>query len=167
LASGLGAASADAFFGTIAALGLTLVANFLAEQQNWLSLIGGGYLLYLGFTTFRSKPAERSAEAKGKGLLGAYTSTLFLTLTNPLTIFAFAAIFAGVGAAAGTGGSIGALLVVAGVFLGSSTWWLILVTLTSVFRSRFNTTGLQWVNRLSGVVIIGFASVILYGLIAK
>jgi len=167
LASGLGAASADAFFGTIAALGLTLVANFLAEQQAWLSLIGGGYLLYLGFTTFRSKPAERSAEAKGKGLLGAYTSTLFLTLTNPLTIFAFAAIFAGVGAGAGTGGSIGALLVVAGVFLGSSTWWLILVTLTSVFRSRFNTTGLQWVNRLSGIVIIGFASVILYGLIAS
>ncbi len=167
LASGLGAASADAFFGTIAALGLTLVANFLAEQQTWLSLIGGGYLLYLGVTTFRSRPAERSAEAQGKGLLGAYTSTLFLTLTNPLTIFAFAAIFAGVGAGAGTGGSIGALLVVAGVFLGSSTWWLILVTLTSVLRSRFNTTGLQWVNRLSGVVIIGFAVVILYGLVAN
>lgn len=164
LASGLGAASADAFFGTIAALGLTLVANFLAEQQTWLSLIGGGYLLYLGVTTFRSRPAERSAEAKGQGLLGAYTSTLFLTLTNPLTIFAFAAIFAGVGAGVGSGGTIGALLVVAGVFIGSSAWWLILVTFTSVFRSRLNTTGLQWVNRLSGLIIIGFAVVILYGL---
>lgn len=166
LASGLGAASADAFFGTIAALGLTLVANFLADQQVWLRLIGGGYLLYLGYTTFRSKPAERSAEAKGRGLLGAYTSTLFLTLTNPLTIFAFAAIFAGVGAGVGAGGALGALLVVAGVFTGSCAWWLILVTLTSVFRSRFNTTGLRWVNRLSGSVIIGFAIVILYGLTA-
>lgn len=164
LASGLGAASADALFGTIAALGLTLVANFLTEQQTWLRLIGGGYLLYLGFTTFRSKPADRSAEAKGTGLLGAYTSTLFLTLTNPLTIFAFAAIFAGVGAGVGSGGTIGALLVVAGVFAGSSAWWLILVTLTSVFRSRLNTTGLQWVNRVSGLVIAGFAIVILYGL---
>lgn len=163
LASGLGAASADALFGTIAALGLTLVANFLTEQQAWLRLIGGGYLLYLGFTTFRSKPADRSAEAKGTGLLGAYTSTLFLTLTNPLTIFAFAAIFAGVGAGVGSGGTIGALLVVAGVFAGSSAWWLILVTLTSVFRSRLNTTGLQWVNRVSGLVIAGFAIVILYG----
>src|SRR6266511_1146132 len=65
LASGLGAASADACFGLIAALGLTLVANFLAAQEMWLRLIGGGYLLYLGVTTFRSKPAERSAEASG------------------------------------------------------------------------------------------------------
>jgi threonine/homoserine/homoserine lactone efflux protein len=99
-------------------------------------------------------------------LLGAYTSTLFLTLTNPLTIFAFAAIFAGVGAGVGAGGAIGALLVVAGVFTGSIGWWLILVTLTSVFRARFNTTGLHWVNRLSGIVIVGFAVVILYGIIA-
>jgi threonine/homoserine/homoserine lactone efflux protein len=167
LISGLGAASADAFFGTIAALGLTLVANFLADQQLWLRLIGGGYLLYLGVTTFRSKPADRSAEVKGRGLLGAYTSTLFLTLTNPLTIFAFAAIIAGVGTGTGTAGTIGALLVVAGVFSGSSLWWLILVTLTSVFRSRFNATGLQWVNRASGIVIGGFAIVILYGIIAN
>jgi threonine/homoserine/homoserine lactone efflux protein len=166
LVSGLGAASADAFFGTIAALGLTLVANFLANQQVWLRLIGGGYLLYLGYTTFRSKPAERSAEANGRGLIGAYTSTLFLTLTNPLTIFAFAAIFAGIGAGVGAEGALGALLVVAGVFAGSSAWWLILVTLTSVFRSRFNATSLQWVNRLSGIVIIGFAVVILYGIVA-
>ena len=163
LASGLGAASADAFFGTIAALGLTLVANFLADQQMWLRLIGGGYLLYLGFTTFCSKPAARSAEAKGHGLIGAYTSTLFLTLTNPVTILAFAAIFAGVGAGVGTSGLSGALLVVAGVFTGSSAWWLILVTLTSVFRSRVNATGWQWVNRLSGIIIAGFAIVILSG----
>ena len=166
LASGLGAASADAFFGTIAALGLTLVANFLADQQTWLRLIGGGYLLHLGYTTFRSRPAERSAEARGRGLIGAYTSTLFLTLTNPLTILAFAAIFAGAGAGVGTGGLLGAQWVVAGVFAGSSGWWLILVTLTGVFRSRFNTTGLQWVNRLSGIIIVGFAGVILYGLLA-
>ncbi len=99
-------------------------------------------------------------------MIGAYTSTLFLTLTNPLTIFAFAAIIAGVGTGTGAGGAIGALLVVAGVFSGSSAWWLILVMLTSVFRSRFNATGLQWVNRLSGIVIVGFAVVILYGLIA-
>lgn len=169
LASGLGAASADAFFGTIAALGLTLVANFLTEQQMWLRLIGGGYLLYLGFATFRSRPADRAVEVYGRGagqrgLIGAYASTLFLTLTNPLTILAFAAIFAGVGAGVGTSGAIGALLVVAGVFAGSSAWWLILVTLTSVFRTRFNTTSLQWVNRLSGIVIVGFAVVILYGI---
>jgi threonine/homoserine/homoserine lactone efflux protein len=166
LVSGLGAATADGFYGTIAALGLTLVSSFLAEQANWLRLIGGAYLCYLGIKTFRSRPAERAAEAKGRGLLGAYTSTLFLTLTNPLTIFAFAAIFAGVGAEAAAGNTLGALNVVLGVFLGSAAWWLILVTLTSLFRSRLTTGGLVWVNRVSGIIILGFGAVMLYGLIA-
>ncbi len=164
--SGLGAATADGFYGTLAALGLTLVSSFLLDQANWLRLIGGAYLCYLGVKTFRSQPAQKAAEAKGRGLLGAYTSTLFLTLTNPLTIFAFAAIFAGVGAEAAAGNTFGALNVVLGVFLGSTAWWLILVTLTSLFRARLNTTGLVWVNRVSGLVIVGFGLVILYGIIA-
>ena len=156
LASGLGAASADAFFGTIAALGLTLVANFLAEQQAWLSLIGGSYLLYLGFTTFRSKPAERSAEAQGKGLLGAYTSTLFLTLTNPLTILSFAAVFAGLGLAAVAGNYVAASALVAGVFIGSAAWWLTLCLLVGWLRTRLDAGALRWVNRLAGLIIAGF-----------
>ncbi len=164
--SGLGAATADGFYGTLAALGLTLVSSFLIDQANWLRLIGGAYLCYLGVKTFRSRPAPKAAEAKGRGLLGAYTSTLFLTLTNPLTIFAFAAIFAGVGAEAAAGNTFGALNVVLGVFLGSTAWWLILVTLTSLFRARLNTTGLVWINRVSGLVIVGFGLVILYGIVA-
>lgn len=171
LASGLGAASADGFYGLIAALGLTLVADFLRQQQVWLGLIGGGYLLYLGVKTFGARPAETAADAgeRGapqRGLIGAYASTLFLTLTNPLTIFAFAAIFAGVGAAVGAG-SGGALLVVAGVFAGSCAWWLILVTFTGLFRARLGPIGLRWINRLSGIVIAGFGVAVLYGLIAQ
>ena len=166
LVSGLGAATADGFYGTVAALGLTLVSSFLIDQANWLRLIGGAYLCYLGVKTLRSQPAERAAEAQGRGLLGAYASTLFLTLTNPLTIFAFAAIFAGVGAEAAAGNTLGALNVVLGVFLGSSAWWLILVTLTSLFRARLTAAGLVWVNRVSGLLILGFGVVILYGLIA-
>src|SRR5512139_2772597 len=165
--SGLGAATADGLYGTIAALGLTLVSSFLVDQANWLRLIGGAYLCYLGIKTFRSRPAERAAEAKGRGLLGAYTSTLFLTLTNPLTIFAFAAIFAGVGAEVVAGNTPGALKVVLGVFLGSSAWWLILVTLTSLFRAKLTTTGLVWVNRLSGLLILGFGTIILYELLTS
>ncbi len=171
LASGLGAASADGFYGLIAALGLTLVADFLRQQQVWLGLIGGGYLLYLGVKTFGAMPVETAADAgeRGapqRGLIGAYASTLFLTLTNPLTIFAFAAIFAGVGAAVGAG-SGGALLVVAGVFAGSCAWWLILVTFTGLFRARLGPIGLRWINRLSGIVIAGFGVAVLYGLIAQ
>jgi threonine/homoserine/homoserine lactone efflux protein len=171
--SGLGAATADACYGSVAALGLTLISAFLIEQANWLRLIGGTYLCYLGIKTFRSKPAVQAAAAKsaeattrGRGLLGAYTSTLFLTLTNPLTILSFAAIFAGLGAGAASGNVGGALLLVAGVFMGSCAWWMILVTLTSLFRSRLSTIRLAWVNRVSGAIIVAFGVVALYGIIA-
>jgi len=165
LVSGLGAATADAAYGTIAALGLTIISSLLVNQQTWLRLIGGGYLCYLGYKTFRAKPVDRSVEAKGRGLTGAYASTLFLTLTNPMTILSFAAIFAGLGAGAAGGGVIGALLIVIGVFTGSCAWWLILVSFTSIFRSQLNTVGLGWVNRISGTIIAAFGVVVLYGLI--
>ena len=123
--SGLGAATADAVYGAIAAFGLTLITDFLLGGASWLRLVGGAFLLYLGVKTFLARPAERAAEARGGGLLGAYASTFFLTLTNPTTILSFAAIFAGLGVA-GADNALSAALLVLGVFLGSAAWWLIL-----------------------------------------
>ena len=153
-ASGLGAATADALFGCVAGFGLTFISGVLLAQQGWFRLIGGLFLCYLGVKTLLSRPAEVAATAQGKGLLGAYTSTLFLTATNPMTIFAFAAIYAGLGAA--TGGYSAALTLVAGVFTGSALWWLLLSGGVSLFRAKFDARSLLWVNRISGVVIVGF-----------
>lgn len=75
--SGLGAATADALYGCIAAFGLTFITTFLLTQKIWLQLIGGLFLCYLGVQTFRSQPAEHAAAAKGGGLLRSYTSVLF------------------------------------------------------------------------------------------
>src|SRR5205809_451250 len=86
LVSGLGAATADGIYGAIAGFGLTVISSVLISQQGWLKLIGGLFLFYLGGKTFLSSPATQAAVANGKGLLGAYTSTFFLTLTNPITI---------------------------------------------------------------------------------
>ncbi len=164
-ASGIGAATADATIGSIAALGLMVVSKFVADQQTWLRLIGGLYLMYLGLKTFRSRPAEMPTPDGRRGLMGAYGSTLFLTLTNLLTIFSFMAIFAGFGAGSATSGDFSALLIVLGVFAGSCTWWLFLVNLTGIFRSRLNARSTQWINRGSGLIIVTFAIVILIGLI--
>ncbi len=155
LASGLGAATADMLFGCVAGFGLPFISNALLAQRFWFQLIGGLFLCYLGVKTLLSRPAGISATAQqGKGLLGAYASTLFLTATNPLTIFAFAAIYAGLGAATGDYGA--ALTLVAGVFTGSALWWLLLSGGVSLFRTKFDARSLLWVNRVSGVVIVGF-----------
>jgi threonine/homoserine/homoserine lactone efflux protein len=156
LVSGLGAATADAIYGCIAGFGLTFISNFLVSQQVWLRLIGGGFLLYLGLKTFLAKPAEQAALVKGNGLVSAYASTFFLTLTNPMTIISFAAIFAGLGLAGTSGNYLSAGVLVLGVFTGSALWWLILSGGVGVFREKFNPHALQWVNRISGAIITGF-----------
>jgi threonine/homoserine/homoserine lactone efflux protein len=156
LVSGLGAATADAFYGAVAAFGLTLISAFLVQQQFWLGLVGGLFLCYLGVRTLLAKPAANAARAEAKGVLGAYTSTFLLTITNPVTILAFAAIFAGAGLA--TGGAKGwqALLIVAGVFCGSAAWWFLLSGGVALLRSRISSNVMLWVNRTAGVVIIVF-----------
>ncbi len=154
--SGLGAATADAFYGSIAGFGLTFISGFLVSQQAWLRLLGGAFLLYLGIRTFMAETAQAAAAASEEGLAGDYASTLFLTLTNPLTIISFAAIFAGLGVASGSGDYVSAATLVAGVFLGSASWWFILSGGVSLFHSRFSLAGLNWVNRISGAIILGF-----------
>jgi threonine/homoserine/homoserine lactone efflux protein len=103
--------------------------------------------------------------ARGSGFLGAYVSTLFLTLTNPLTILSFAAVFAslGVGSAAGDYSSAGVLVL--GVFLGSASWWLLLSGGVGLFRGKLDLQKLGWVNRVSGVIITGFGVLALLSLL--
>jgi threonine/homoserine/homoserine lactone efflux protein len=162
--SGLGAATADALYGCIAGFGLTFISNLLIDQQVWLRLIGGAFLCYLGLKTLLSKPAEQAAAAQGNGLVGAYISTFFLTLTNPATILSFVAIFAGLGLVSAGVNYLSAVVLVLGVFVGSAVWWLLLSGGVSLFRTRFNTRALHWVNRISGVVIAAFGVFVLVGL---
>lgn len=154
--SGLGAATADMLYGAIAGFGLTFISSLLIDHQIWLRLIGGIFLCYLGIKTFLTTPHERAVSAKANGLVGAYTSTFFLTLTNPMTILSFAAIFAGFGVANAGGNYISAGMLVLGVFSGSALWWLILSGSVGVFRERFSHDGLRWVNKVSGIIIAGF-----------
>lgn len=164
LISGLGAATADAIYGCIAGFGLTLISSFLISQQVWLRLVGGSFLCFLGFRTFLSKPAEQAALIKGKGLVGSYASTFFLTITNPMTILSFAAIFAGLGIGGASVSYVSAALLVLGVFIGSALWWFILSGVTNVFRAEFSRNKLKWINRVSGIIIAAFGVVALLSL---
>jgi threonine/homoserine/homoserine lactone efflux protein len=96
-------------------------------------------------------------------MIDAYASTFFLTITNPVTIIAFLAVFAGLGVTkGGDPGEAGAL--VAGVFLGSAVWWLTLALGVGFLRARFTPMMLMWVNRLAGALIAGFGVFAIYTL---
>jgi len=158
--SGLGAASADAFYGAVAAFGLTAISAFLIGVRLLIHLLGGAFLCYLGIRTYHSAPSDRAARGGGRGLPGAYASTLGLTLTNPATILSFAAIFAGLGLAQGSGYT-SAVWLVLGVFCGSASWWLLLSSAVNLLRARIGPRQLRWVNRGSGVILLAFGLVAL------
>ena len=163
LASGLGAATADALYGCVAAFGLTFVSSFLISRQSWLRVIGGLFLCYLGVRSLLARPVAQAAVTRSEGQGAAYASTFVLTLTNPMTILSFAAVFAGLGLAEAGGDYAAGLLLVAGVFLGSAAWWLLLSSGIGALRDRFPASGLVWVNRLSGAIIVAFGLVALVG----
>ncbi len=159
--SGMGAASADMFYGAVAAFGLTAIQDVLLGQSNWLRLVGGIFLLYLGVKTFLSKPAEQAARSSRGGLFGAYLSTFFLTITNPITILSFIAISAGLRLGETNGDYTTASTMVLGVFLGSATWWFTLSFVVGLLRDRFNASWKIWINRIAGVIISSFGIIVL------
>jgi threonine/homoserine/homoserine lactone efflux protein len=130
-------------------------------------LIGGAFPCYLGFTTFLSKPSQIFPQITSGNLVNAYGSTFLLTLTNPLTILSFAAIFAGFGLVKVSDSYNSAAMIVLGVFLGSSCWWFILSWVTSLLRNRINISRLISVNRVAGSIIFGFGALAMMGVISN
>ena len=150
---GFGAATADLLYGCVAAFGLTVISNTLFNERLWIRLVGGALLFFLGVRTFRAHPADPNIPVNGNGILRSYLTTVFLTLTNPLTIFAFIAVFAALGLGNGLS-YFSASTLVAGVFTGSCLWFLFLSTGVTLFRNKLDLVGLQWVNRIAGILII-------------
>jgi len=159
---GLSAAFADMFYGIVAAFGFTLVSNFIYSQQQWIRLVGGIILLTLGYHTIRSHPSTETVTNGTNGHVRAFFSTFLLTLTNPMTLFAFAAVFASVGLGEIIGHRWFALFLVAGIFLGSMMWFTLLTTLVHFFKEKISTDGISVVNKIAGSIFIVFGVIALW-----
>jgi threonine/homoserine/homoserine lactone efflux protein len=152
--SGLGAATADAVFGVIAAFGLTFISDLLIGYHQWLRIAGGCYLLYIGGSAFLARPEVKAgSDRDAESFFRDFLSTFALTLTNPITILVFLGIFSAIGLS-GQGATLDrAAFLVLGVWLGSLLWWLALsFGLGSLIRS-FEARHLNWINRGSGTIL--------------
>jgi threonine/homoserine/homoserine lactone efflux protein len=165
LISGLGAASADAVYGSIAGFGLTIITGFLIDQQMWLRIIGGGFLLYLGIKIFYSKLITEVSVQDNHNLWSDFVSTFALTITNPMTILSFVAIFAGLGLGSVGDNYLSVSLFIFGVFAGSMSWWSAVSGVAGWYKGKVDINNLLWVNRVSGGIIFGFGLLAWFSLI--
>jgi len=159
LATGFGAATADAIYGCVAGFGITAVSTWLFSFQTILLLGGGLFLCCLGIATLKKAPGAQRENQDApifKGYALAYLSALFLTLTNPMTILSFMAIFAGLGLGASAGSVAGAVCLVLGVFLGSCLWWIILTFGVGQLKQKLAARFQGMINRAAGVVLLIF-----------
>ena len=156
LATGLGAAAADAMYGAIGAFGVTAVITLLTDARSVLALGGALFLLWLAWSAWHGADPKQAAAVLG-GVKGwhAFGGTFLLTMSNPATILSFIAVFSSL---AGGMSTASPAWMITGVFLGSAAWWFVLVGMVGRFRERLQATHLRWIRRGSAVLLAGFAA---------
>jgi len=162
--TGLGAATADTFYGAMAAFGLTAISSLLTAHENVIRLVGAAFLLLIGIRSLIAhsqqniKPSETEPSA-----WHAYFSTFFLTLSNPATILSFIAIFAALGLGTEDREYSEALILVISISIGSTIWWLLLSGGVAYVLNRWmNASIMRWVNITSGLILCVFGVFVLY-----
>jgi len=159
--SGFGAAVADTLFASIAALGLGFVINFIQAQEFYFRLIGSVFLVFVGLRIFFTNTIKqfRKSQAPGKrGMLGDFLAIFFLTLSNPIAVLFFGAMFAGASVFGDDSSTRVSLFLMLGVLMGGAIWWYALSTLVNIFRKKFRLKQMFWINKISGIIIafLGF-----------
>ncbi len=153
LVTGIGAAAADAMYAGVAGWGLVWISSFINHRHSGLQMITGAFFVLMGIRSFYSAPVQKTEDPGTIRKWGLLISSFFLTLSNPMTFLAFAAVFAGLGLSAAHQGSA-AFMLMAGVAAGSASWWLLLCALVHFFHTRLNEAHIRYANFMTGTVIM-------------
>lgn len=163
--SGLGAATADTIFATLAIFSLSFLTDFMDAHKHWFTAIGGILIIIIGFSIFYKRVKRPSQRRQTKSsLLSDYLSILFLTLTNPAYILVFITLFAALGISSEGHYTAVNLLLIMGVLIGASCWWLTLTYAVSKLRKRFRLRHLWWINKITGGLIVLFGILLVLSL---
>ncbi|MDR0545244.1 MAG: LysE family transporter [Odoribacteraceae bacterium] len=164
--AGMGAASADCFYAMVAAFGLGFVANTVQTHELLLQVLGGIFLLGMGLKVYFDNPLKqikqrRNGRVSKRGLLGDYLSLFFLTVSNPIAIVIFMAVFASMAVFGDAPTFAGEMLVVVGVLLGAGVWWYSLAMLVNIFRRKFRLRLLISINKVTGMIIAILGAIVI------
>lgn len=157
IVTGAGAALSDIIYALITGFGMSFVMEIIDNEQNifWMKLIGSIMLFSFGIYMFRTDPRKclRPSMRKRGTLLHNFTTALLVTLSNPLIIFLFIALFnmlTFVIPGNLFGQCVGYLSIVAGAMI----WWLGLTYIINKMKSSFGLRGIMRLNRSIGVIVL-------------
>ena len=164
--AGMGAAAADCFYAMVAAFGLNFVINTVQPHELLLQVLGGIFLLGMGLKLYFDNPLKgikqrRGGQVSKRGLLGDFLSLFFLTVSNPIAIIIFMAVFASMAIFGDSPSFTVEMLVVVGVLAGGGVWWYTLSMLVNIFRKKFRLRVLVAVNKITGMVISVLGTIVI------
>jgi threonine/homoserine/homoserine lactone efflux protein len=157
--SGLGVATSDTFYAIIAGFSLTIIINFIRQYEIWFKVLGACMVVMLGLYIFLSNPAKdiQRFKRKGTSYFQDYVTAVLLTLSNPLAVFVFLAIFTSYSVVLKMSNLLDAFLIIGGIYLGASTWWFGLTGTAYLFKHKLTINTIWWANKIIGFAVILFA----------
>ena len=157
--SGLGVATSDTFYAIVAGFSLTIIINFIRQYEIWFKVLGASMVILLGLYIFLSNPAKdiQKFKRKGTSYLQDYVTAVLLTLSNPLAVFVFLAIFTSYSVVLKMSNLLDAFLIIGGIYLGASTWWFGLTGTAYLFKHKLTINTIWWANKIIGFAVILFA----------
>lgn len=156
--SGMGAASSDAFYAVVAGFSMQIIIDFIRQHELLFQILGAVVLLIMGIYIFMKNPVTdlKRNKQRGSTYFQDYISSFLVTVSNPLVVFVFLAVFASSGLVLSMEHPYYSLLIVAGVFVGGCSWWFTLSGLVGLFRHRINLRFLWWFNKIAGIAVLLF-----------
>lgn len=154
--SGLGIASSDTFYAVIAGFSLSMIINFIKSYEIYFKVFGAVMVILLGLYIFMSNPTKdiQKFKRKGTSYIQDFLTAFFLTVSNPLSIFIFIAIFSSYSLVLQLSQLFEALLIIGGIFLGGASWWFMLTGLANMFKHKLTINTLWWANKIIGMGVI-------------
>lgn len=159
--SGMGAAISDTLYAIVAGFSLTFIIDFIRAHEVTFQAFGAFVVLALGIHIFLKNPVTdlRKNKVRGNSHFQDMISCFLVTISNPLTVFVFIAVFTSSGVAVNLEKPYHALVVIPGIFIGATLWWFSLSSIVGLFRHKINLRVLWWINKTAGALIVLFVIV--------
>jgi threonine/homoserine/homoserine lactone efflux protein len=171
MAAGIGIMAGDGLIALCAALGVNAISGAIRQYRTAIQILGGVALLGVGLKLYFTTSAVATDTQVGKASLRDYIwdvlQTFLLTITNPGALLALIAIFGGVSSFVEVESYIEAFSMVAAIMGGSFFYWFVVSQFIATIRHRLDVVRLGQINRIAGLVLIGFGCVLIGEMVIK